>query len=72
MSVRIRNRDYVAVFTPAFRVMGQKRESPKQKGAAGLQPRLSHRARPMTDKPIQLLIKKGLITTEEGRLLNQP
>ncbi|MBS0171893.1 MAG: hypothetical protein JSR62_16215 [Nitrospira sp.] len=71
VSVRIRNRDYVAVFTPSFRVMGQKREPAKQKNAAtasATQP--PNKA--ATDKLIQLLIKKGVITAEEGRLLNQP
>lgn len=72
VSVRIRNRDYVAVFTPAFRVMGQKREPPKQKHAAGAAATQPPPNKATTDKLIQLLIKKGVITAEEGRLLHQP
>jgi hypothetical protein len=71
VTVRIRNRDYVAVFTPNFRVMGVKREPPKQKSpAAAATTAAPNRA--TTDKLIQLLIKKGLITPEEGRALSQP
>lgn len=72
VSVRIRNRDYVAVFTPAFRVMGQKREPPKQKHATGAAATQPPPNKATTDKLIQLLIKKGVITAEEGRLLHQP
>lgn len=71
VSVRIRNRDYVAVFTPSFRVMGQKREPPKGKSAASASA-TQPPANRATEKLIQLLIKKGLITAEEGRLLTQP
>ncbi len=70
VSVRIRNRDYVAVFTPSFRVMGQRREPPKQKSQAAAAAAAPHKA--TTDKLIQLLLKKGLITPEEARMLNQP
>ncbi len=70
VTVRIRNRDYVAVFTPSFRVMGVKREPPKQKTPAAAAAAAPNKA--TTDKLIQLLIKKGLITAEEGRTLSQP
>ena len=70
-TVRIRNRDYVAVFTPTFRVMGVKREPPKPKTSAA--PAAANApAKAAVDKLVQLLIKKGVITAEEGRLLNQP
>ncbi|MEK6802947.1 MAG: hypothetical protein AABZ34_09775 [Nitrospirota bacterium] len=67
VTVRIRNRDYVAVFTPSFRVMGQKREAPKQKSPTAAAPNKA-----TTDKLIQLLIKKGLITPQEAQSLSQP
>ncbi len=72
VSVRIRNKDYVAVFTPSFRVMGQRREPPKQKSqtAAAAAAAAPHKA--TTDKLIQLLLKKGVITAEEARTLSQP
>lgn len=69
VAVRIRNRDYVAVFTPIFRVMGVKREPPKQKASAAA---ANAPTKASVDKLIQLLIKKGVLTPEEGRLLNQP
>lgn len=72
VTVRIRNRDYVAVFTPNFRVMGAKREPPKQKSPAAAAAAAVAPNKAATDKLIQLLIKKGLITPEEGRSLNQP
>lgn len=72
VTVRIRNRDYVAVFTPSFRVMGAKREPPKQKSPAAAAAAAAAPNKATTDKLIQLLIKKGLITAEEGRALSQP
>ncbi len=72
VTVRIRNRDYVAVFTPSFRVMGQRREPPKQKSAAAAAAAAAAPHRATTDKLIQLLLKKGVITAEEARMLNQP
>jgi hypothetical protein len=72
VTVRIRNRDYVAVFTPTFRVMGVKREPPKQKSPAAAAAAAAAPNKATTDKLIQLLIKKGLITAEEGRTLSQP
>ncbi|HEX6728149.1 MAG TPA: hypothetical protein VF078_12410 [Nitrospira sp.] len=77
--VRIRNRDYVAVFTPSFKVLGQKRPPPEGKRAESplspTPPALgpSTAANPNAiDKLIQLLIKKGLLTEEEWRKANQP
>lgn len=72
VTVRIRNRDYVAVFTPSFRVMGQRREPPKQKSPAAAAAAAAAPHKATTDKLIQLLLKKGLITAEEARMLNQP
>jgi hypothetical protein len=72
VTVRIRNKDYVAVFTPTFRVMGMKREPPKQKSPTAAAAAAAAPNKATTDKLIQLLIKKGLITAEEGRTLSQP
>ncbi|UVT21575.1 MAG: hypothetical protein H8K03_06645 [Nitrospira sp.] len=77
--VRIRNRDYVAVFTPSFRVLGQKRpppdpkraESPASPGSPAAEP-LAAANRNTVDKLIQLLIKKGILTEAEWRKANQP
>lgn len=76
-SVRIRNRDYLIVFTPSFRVFGQRRPPAEAKPAAGpSQPQATSPASPapsaagskaQVDKLIQLLIKKGIITEEEWR-----
>lgn len=71
-TVRIRNKDYVAVFTPNFRVLGAKREPPKQKSPAAAAAAAAAPNKAAMDKLIQLLIKKGLITPEEGRSLSQP
>ena len=73
-SVRIRNRDYVSVFTPIFKVYGAKRPPPEPKQpTAQAQPGAPQR---QTDKQIerllQLLLKKGVITEEEWRKANQP
>jgi hypothetical protein len=77
--VRIRNLDYVAVFTPSFKVLGQKRpppeakraESPTSSAPPGLGPSTTA-TRNAVDKLIQLLIKKGIVTEEEWRKANQP
>ncbi len=78
-TVRIRNRDYVAVFTPSFRVLGEKRPPPEPKRAES--PATPAQAQTQTsaqpgqapmDKLIQLLIKKGLLTEEEWRKANRP
>ncbi|MGQ0557515.1 MAG: hypothetical protein ACT4PN_16400 [Nitrospiraceae bacterium] len=77
--VRIRNRDYVAVFTPSFKVLGQKRPPPEAKRAESPISPVSPALEPSTatnrhavDKLIQLLIKKGVLTEEEWRKANQP
>ena len=72
-NVRIRNKDYLAIFTPSFRVFGQKRQpvEPKQAEAAPA-PLPTTASRAAVDKLIQLLIKKGVLTEEEWRKANQP
>lgn len=66
-NVRIRNKDYLIVFTPVFRVYGMKRPpvSPKPKERLLLSPS----AMTPSDKLIQLLIQKGVLTEDEGRAL---
>lgn len=75
-TVRLRNKDYVSVFTPSFKVLGQKRPppEPKQIQAAPVQPGATPAApnRNSIDRLIQLLIKKGVVTEEEWRKANQP
>ena len=77
--VRIRNRDYVAVFTPSFKVLGQKRPPPEANRAESSisstpsAPGQSATAnRNAVEKLIQLLIKKGILTEDEWRKANQP
>lgn len=77
--VRIRNRDYVAVFTPSFKVLGQKRPPQETKRAesplSSTSPAPGQSAasnRNTIDKLIQLLIKKGILTEDEWRKANQP
>lgn len=73
-SVRIRNRDYVSVFTPAFKVYGNKRPPPEPKQpTAQTQPAAPQRQTDkQTERLLQLLLKKGVITEEEWRKANQP
>ena len=77
-SVRLRNKDYLSVFTPSFKVLGQKRlpPEPKQAQAAPAQPGApttpTAPSRTSVDKLIQLLIKKGVVTEEEWRKASQP
>lgn len=68
-TVRIRNKDYLILFTPLFRVYGMKRPpvSPKPKERAPSSPP----AKTPVDKLIQLLIQKDLLSEEEGRELYQ-
>lgn len=68
-TVRIRNKDYLIVFTPIFRVYGMKRPpvSPKPKERVSPLPP----AKTPADKLIQLLIQKGVLSEEEGRELYQ-
>jgi hypothetical protein len=69
-SVRIRNKDYLIVFTPVFKVYGLKRApaSPKPKEPVPPGPP----AQSPADKLIQMLIQKGVLSEEEGRSLHQP
>jgi hypothetical protein len=73
-SVRIRNRDYVSVFTPAFKVYGNKRPppEPKQPTAQAQHAAPQRQTDKQTEKLLQLLLKKGVITEEEWRKANQP
>ena len=75
-NVRLRNKDYLIVFTPSFKVFGLKRPppEPKQAQAAPAQPTITPTIpnRNAVDRLIQLLIKKGLVTEEEWRKANQP
>lgn len=77
-SIRIRNRDYVAVFTPSFKVFGQKRVLPDAKRPGGslsapTPPEPAAAANRKTlDMLIQLLIKKGLLTEEEWKKATKP
>lgn len=79
VAIRIRNRDYVAVFTPSFRVLGQKRPPPEAKrgdspGAPTAPPQKPPPAenRKTVENLIQLLIKKGVLTEEEWKKANKP
>ena len=67
-SVRIRNKDYVAVFTPSFRVYGKKR-TPVEPKTSNNQPPPGSAAQDRTDRLIQLLLKKGIITEEERKAI---
>lgn len=75
--VRIRNKDYVAVFTPSFKVFGQKRvlPEPKRQGsppAAAAPPDPAAANRKTIDSLVQLLIKKGIVTEEEWKKATKP
>ena len=77
VTVRLRNKDYVSVFTPSFKVLGQKRPPPEPKqtqAVAPVQPGTAPAtpSRNSVDKLIQLLIKKGVMTEEEWHKANQP
>lgn len=67
-SVGIRNKDYLIVFTPVFRVYGMRRPSlfpkPKERGMP------SPSAMTPTDRLIQLLFQKGMLSEEEVRALD--
>ena len=70
VTVRIRNKDYLIVFTPFFRVHGLKRTiapSKPNERHAPVPP-----AKTSADKLIQMLIQKGVLSDEEGRVLYQP
>jgi hypothetical protein len=68
-TVRLRNKDYMIVFTPSFKVFGIKRPPPVAKTAEKSGPPASSTS---VDKLIQLLIKKGVVTEEEWHKANQP
>jgi hypothetical protein len=68
-TVRIRNKDYLIVFTPFFRVYGMKRPSVSPKPKERVSPLPP--AKTPADKLIQLLIQKGVLSEEEGRELYQ-
>lgn len=72
LSIRIRNKDYVAVFTPSFRVYGKKRPPAEPKQSINQAQPGSPAQDRQTDKLIQLLLKKGIITEEEWRKATQP
>lgn len=77
VSIRLRNKDYVAVFTPSFRVLGKKRPPPEPKRAESPTPPAQAQAPAQpgpasVDKLLQLLIKKGVLTEEEWRKANRP
>lgn len=77
-SVRIRNKEYLIVFTPSFRVFGQKRVplEPRRIEATAPAPTPvpppAPPSRNSVDKLIQLLIKKGVLTEDEWKRANQP
>ncbi len=74
-AIRIRNRDYVSVFTPAFKVYGNKRPPPEPKQPtvqAQPAPPQQRQTDKQTERLLQLLLKKGVITEEEWRKANQP
>jgi hypothetical protein len=76
VSIRLRNKDYLIVFTPSFKVFGLKRQppEPKQAQVTPSQPGVipSAPGHNSVDKLIQLLIKKGVVTEEEWRKANHP
>jgi hypothetical protein len=78
-SIRIRNRDYVAVFTPVFKVLGKKRPPPDTKRTESsstttppAQESPSAASRKTLDTLIQLLIKKGVMTEDEWKKATKP
>lgn len=75
-TVRIRNKEYLIVFTPSFRVFGQKRVPPEPRRIEATPstpvPSQAPSSKSSVDKLIQLLIKKGVLTEEEWHKANQP
>ena len=69
VTVQIRNKDYLIVFTPVFRVYGMKRPPVSPKAKERVSPLPS--ALTLADKLIQLLIQKGVLSEQEGRELYQ-
>jgi len=78
VSVRLRNKDYMIVFTPSFKVYGLRRPPPEPKQQSQAQPQSQPQSartqsqERQTEKLIQLLLKKGVITEEEWRKANHP
>ncbi len=75
VTVRLRNRDYVQVFTPAFRVIGARRIPRAAKAPEPLLLAPGTKApsgKQAVDALVRLLIKKGLLTEEEWRAAQQP
>ena len=72
LTIRIRNKDYVSVFTPIFRVYGKKRPPAEPRQSITQAPPGSSTQDRQTEKLIQLLLKKGVITEEEWRKAMQP
>lgn len=70
VTVRIRNKEYLIVFTPFFRVYGVKRTPVPPKSTERVSP--PPQGQTPADKLIQMLIKKGILSEEEGRMLYQP
>lgn len=70
VAVRIRNKEYLIVFTPFFKVYGLKRTPVPPKATERVPP--PSPVRTPTDKLIQMLIQKGVLSEEEGRMLYQP
>ncbi len=70
VTVRLRNKEYLVVFTPSFRVLGLKRQpaAPKPSEPVTTLPA----AKASLEKLIELLIKKGVITEEEWRGATKP
>lgn len=68
-TVRIRNKDYLIVFTPFFRVYGLKRMPVPPKPKERMSP--SPPGKAPADKLVQMLIQKGVLSEEEGRALYQ-
>ena len=69
VTVRIRNKDYLIVFTPVFHVHGMKRPPVQPKPKERVSP--SPSAKSLTDKLIQRLIQKGVLSDEEVRQIYQ-
>ena len=68
-TVRIRNKDYLIVFTPFFRVHGLKQTPAPPKPKERVSP--SPPAKSPADKLTQMLIQNGVLSEEEGRALHQ-
>ncbi len=70
VTVRIRNKEYLIVFTPFFRVYGIRRTPAPPKTKEPVLP--TPPAKTLADRLIQMLIQKGVLSEEEGHTLYQP